>query len=1039
MKLLPRIVWVVAISVLGPAGLRAEGPIPDKAVAIDIPSQALGEALAELGKQTGLQVVLYSSVGKGATTERLTGRFTAEAALEMLLANTGLRYEYLDSGTVAVLGKDEPGAGVVARNERARVAEGEDSAVTPGKGDGQEEEQGQHPESTEEGHLGGLTLEEIVVTGTHIRGTEALVGSEVVIVSRDYIEKSGQSTLQDVLNTLPQAAPGPRDLAPSGGDPRIKSNFGHASGINLRGLGAGATLVLVDGRRQASSGLDGEFVDISNIPLSAVERVEIVPDGASAVYGSDAIAGVVNIILRKNFTGNESRVRFSTKAGDGNEWSATQLFGKGWGTGNITVGLDYLKRYTLWGEDRSFSANGDLRRFGGGNYNSNASNPGNILDNNTFEPAFAIPRGQSGEGLTPGQLISVLPDQSNANYQNFQAGSVLVSGDRSESVFLTLSQRLNERMEVNATARFNNRPLSWTLPPGSAYPTVTPRNPFYVDAFGDQSAYTIAYDLGNDLQLPEYGSTKTYDSSIGLTAKVANDWTLTSTLSYSRQMMRNVRGEPDFAILDEALGNYFDPDDPNAVDDPTTAFNPLVDGFFNPFGDGSHSNPAVVAALLHPITAESVWQTFDANASLEGSIFELHGGMARLAAGLEYKQDKGEAEKDVESPLGALPSTSQSSKAAFVELSVPLVGDANARPGLRQLRLSMAERYEDFGASGHSLNPKLGMTWKFLSSLTVRGSWGRSFKIPTMVDRDTTLHSLTVATGVIPDPQSPTGTSREISLGGVNPDLHEQKARSWTAGLDFRPSAIPSLGLSITYYDTEYTDKIGNASATADILSPENENAFQDVIERDPSPEEVAAWCAAAVRRANQCNDPAFPATVKVILDSRTRNIALQLNRGLDALLQKSFNLPRGVLDVDVSANYTFKNETQLAALSPSVNQLDTLFHPVRTRMRASASWEYGRLNVYGAVNRIPSYTDPFGGPNFDTPHTIDSWTTLDLGLAYRATREGSWLDNVGVTVNIVNALGEDPPFVNFLGGFDPLNADPYGRFVSMTISKGWQ
>ena len=176
--------------------------------------------------------------------------------------------------------------------------------------------------------------------------------------------------------------------------------------MQLRGLGLGTTLTLVNGQRQGASGFQGSFTDVSTIPLSAVERIEILPEGAAALYGSDAIGGVVNIILRKNFAGFETRVRASTAGGDGNERTVARLWGHAWSGGHVLLGFQFNDSAALACGARAYcAANGDFRRFGGSDLRGVGGNPGTILDPSTLAPIAAIPHGQDGTQLTAAQLI----------------------------------------------------------------------------------------------------------------------------------------------------------------------------------------------------------------------------------------------------------------------------------------------------------------------------------------------------------------------------------------------------------------------------------------------------------------------------------------------------------------------------------------------------------------------------------------------------------------------------------------------------------
>src|SRR5471032_3082941 len=191
-------------------------------------------------------------------------------------------------------------------------------------------------ESTQSAAEDSSPLQEVVVTGSHIRGAE-VAGSKLIIISREQIDASGYGRVEDVLATVTQNF----NRANAAVDEPGFFNLNHGAEVQLRGLGVGTTLTLVNGQRQAASGWQGSFTDVSSIPLSAIERIEILPEGSSALYGSDAIGGVVNIILRKDFEGVEARVRGSTTDSQATERTAALLVGHAGVRGNVVAGFQF--------------------------------------------------------------------------------------------------------------------------------------------------------------------------------------------------------------------------------------------------------------------------------------------------------------------------------------------------------------------------------------------------------------------------------------------------------------------------------------------------------------------------------------------------------------------------------------------------------------------------------------------------------------------------------------------------------------------------
>lgn len=373
----------MTIGILGMGLLLANaivaGELPESTAAgsLHIKAQPLGDALNELAQQSGLQLVFYSSIGEGLLSPDLQGNYDVRAALERLLANTPLTYDFINARTVAIREKS-PSSSLLQRSpsdisshntasstpsEALRLAEV--TAVETSRSSDKASETSREKNSSKDEQRSrqrDRSANEMVVTGTHIRGS-APIGSPIFVYTQEDFEKVGAATAQQFFATLPQNFGGGRTedswsgvpsngAADSGGGGGSDQTFG--SGINLRGLGSGATLVLVDGHRQAVSGY-ADYIDVSMIPLSAVERIEILPDGASAIYGSDAIGGVVNIIMLRDYQGAQTRL-FSgtTTQGGGTEYLGAQTFGIGWGSGNALLTYEYHHRDPISSRQRDF-------------------------------------------------------------------------------------------------------------------------------------------------------------------------------------------------------------------------------------------------------------------------------------------------------------------------------------------------------------------------------------------------------------------------------------------------------------------------------------------------------------------------------------------------------------------------------------------------------------------------------------------------------------------------------------------------------------
>jgi iron complex outermembrane receptor protein len=311
----------------------------------DIPAQRLSTALLEFSRQSDLLVVVDPALVNGKRAPAVQGRYGPAQALDLLLVRSGLVAHRREGGFILRPRDADQSA---SRSSTGSISHQEGGLASPSVGGAAAAGATDARSGTAERAAPGMQ-ETIVVTGTHIRGVDNPT-TPVIVLDRADIEASGFSTTNRLIESLPQNFA----LTSQSGVlvPGVTDSRAQGSAINLRGLGEGTTLVLLNGRRMAL-GFIGTAVDISALPLSAIERVEILTDGASAIYGSDAVGGVVNFILRKDFDGAETGLRTGHASGV-DETRVSQVLGRAWDTGNALVSLEYYKRDLLSATQRDF-------------------------------------------------------------------------------------------------------------------------------------------------------------------------------------------------------------------------------------------------------------------------------------------------------------------------------------------------------------------------------------------------------------------------------------------------------------------------------------------------------------------------------------------------------------------------------------------------------------------------------------------------------------------------------------------------------------
>jgi iron complex outermembrane recepter protein len=847
------------------------------------------------------------------------------------------------------------------------------------------------------------TLEEIVVTGTHIRGTEA-AGSKLIVIDREQIDTSGHGRIEDVLASVTQNFGRANAAVRSG---KEVDNYNRGAEVQLRGLGLGTTLTLVNGQRQGASGFQGSFTDISGIPVSAIERIEILPEGAEALYGGDAIGGVVNIILRKDFAGFETRARLGTASGDARERSIAQLWGHRWSSGHLLVGYQFDDSAALPCSARAYcAANADFTRFGGSDLRGVGSNPGTIVDRGTLAPIAAIPHGQDGTHLTAAQL---LPGAS--NHTNTVTGTDLLPSQRMHSAFLNASIKVAEHWELAFDGRYSSRHFESSFPQPADYFTVPEAN-----AFNHLGApVVIAYDFTQDVgPVVDSGPTETSFVSTNLKGILAGGWKINLSSAYSRSRMEFVETNIlNYDAIDAALSSA----------DPATAL--------NLFGDGSHSSAPALADLRRQNTVyrgPNVFTTTSGNVMADGPLMNAPAGIIRAAVGVEYRHEHSVGLNIAD----RAENRARQVFAGFLEFAVPVV-PAQKQSTAGRVDLSLAGRYETYSDVGATFNPKVGVSWQPVQMVKLRGTWGTSFRAPPFsLSNPDQIGDAAIQD--VSDPRSPTGQTRALLLFGPSPNQQPETARTWTLGMDLTPPAAPNLSLSLTYFDVDYRGKI-EVPATLAALFLTQEAELAPLITRNPTRAQIDAVCIKPPVPGGSCDQP-----IDAILDKRMRNISSLRTRGVDAAFDYSLDTISGKWSLGLNGTYTIALKQQITAPAPVVDFIDTVGSPLRLRLAAHLTWTMHGWRVQSTVNHAGGYRDPGSVPT----RPVGAWTTVDLNAGYRVGGGYGGFANTQFDVGVINAFNRRPPFVNQFDresgtlGYDSANASLLGRQVSLQIVKRW-
>ncbi len=853
-------------------------------------------------------------------------------------------------------------------------------------------------------------LQEVVVTGTLIRNV-APVGSTLIAMDQEQLQQTGATSIADALRTMPQVDNlGVSDASRSGTGGA--GNIVYGNSINLRGLSPFATLTLVDGHRVPTGGTTGSTVDPDAFPALMLQRVDVVADGASATYGSDAVAGVVNLILRRNVEG----VEVDGKYGFANGYEENReglMAGHNWGSGQFSIAFEENYHSDLNGQDRSFFESNQSAE-GGTNYDTQQCNPGTIVVGTT---TYAIPKG----GVTPATAASLVPGTANvcdlAKYQD------ILPRVRHSNVAFTLDQKLGDRISLFADGTYSKRTFLFLGAAPTGPLEVPSSNAFFVAPPGTApSVETVNYSFANDLgpYSDDLGTSINFQGTMGLKADLGHDWLLQLDGTAGRD--RDFVYDPPNSLVNGNLAGAL------ASGNPAKALN--VYGGANP---ASVIDPIFSGIFYGPgFAREQVMET-----QVDGSLFALPGGDVRLALGGQWRHDELEYGL-VSGPTGAQlkidEHLSRHSDSAFAEILIPLVGSGNALPGVQRLDLDVAGRYEHYSDFGSTSHPKIGVNWTPSEGWMVHASYGTSFRAPLLSELVGPLRGVFVQT--YSDPLAPSGTSVGYTLGGGNLALKPESATTFSAGIDFSPTDRSKI--SLTYYNINYKNQI--ASYLSDLTILQQTNELGGLVTRCPS-----AACTALVN-AYTTGPGALPilgpplANPSVFVNGLEENLGATKTQGLDLVGGYGVPLPLpGKWVVDLSANLTTQYDLQFTPGGAYFNVLNTIGYPLRLRMRGDIGWAYGPFTTKLFVNFVNGYDNTETTPT----QSVSSFVTEDLDVVFDAGHVLQWnlARDLTFTFHVTNIGNVTPPYVNIPigdggGGYDGTAASPLGRVISLGFGK---
>ena len=883
------------------------------------------------------------------------------------------------------------------------------------------------------------TLDRIQVTGSNIPRTDTETASPVQVISRQEIDRTGKATIAEYLQTLT-----------SDGAGSVPKSFGNGfagggAGVSLRGLGAGSTLVLLNGRRMAPFGLadDGQkvFTDLSTIPMEAVERVEVLKDGASAIYGSDAIAGVINIILRSDFQGVSIKGSYGTSGdSDGNQKKASIIIGGGdLGVDglNAFASLDVSKTDEIFVSDRGnrkWIGSGDLRPYGygitgsqfmggaitGGGTGGGSSFAGSLIDPVTGQ-ITSLPGCAQLSNITPsdpgggclwdaGQFRSLTPSEKYLNF--FSRGSYALSD--SMEIFTELSYSKKETTFHNTPSNVSG---TWGYPGGPVNATAGPGATMLGADHPDNDL-----DVAARLRYAAFdvGGRNTYNDSefsrflVGLKGSLG-DWDFETAYLHSETELVNTRtGFLRYSAVRTALT------DPNS---------PV--GYWR-IGDNAGLNTQALYDFISPTIHANASTSLDmVDVKGSRSLMDLPGGALGLAVGAEYRRQTAELTPQSFTDQGDIIGLGFSAYSGTEEVAV---GYAELlAPVTETLELSGALRVDSYKDGETPVTPKFGVKWTPADWIALRATYAEGFRAPNPAEAgDGGSAGFSSAADPVRCPggnPAPGNTADDCAantpiaiITTPNPDLQPEESKSYTLGFVLQPTATTSI--TVDAWEIKRTNEI-NAGSTAAAIAAGN-----------------------VVRNDNLLNGvPGTGSMLAVSVDYVNSNATTV--RGVDTDIRQTFNLgDYGKLNLDLQwtrTNLLEREETdgttfQYAGTHGNCDITNCIGTP-KDRINFGTTWDMNAWSVSGIVNYIGSMDNiAFEGDSCanafadgtDAPGgcEIPSFYSIDLSGRWKATDAFELFASVQ---NVTDRVAPLDPLTYGAVNYNPLHASgAIGRYFTV-------
>ena len=868
------------------------------------------------------------------------------------------------------------------------------------------------------------TLERVEVTGSLIRRVESEAALPVTVIKMDELAKVGVTNAEQAVQYISQNQSG------STSGTSVGSSVGGASYADLRGLGVARTLVLLNGHRMATNPYQNVGVDLATLPLISIERIEVLSDGASATYGSDAVSGVINFITRKEYQGFTigGDATIPWQSGGGEVYNAS--VGGGYGTlakdgWNVYGGVGYRKQEALKATDRDFASSAVIADKGvfkaspttfPANYTQGATVEGNPTLTNCRPPtSLFLPDvfGPNACGFDYVPFIDVVPLQE--QWSGVARGSLNLGKSATlHGEVIYAKNTLDVVLSPTPLTGLSMPPTNPYYPGGGitpVNPAALPPDPTQPVSIGWRT--TLAGGRASSFENVTDRYLVGVDGTVGT-------WDYQAAVFQSNSTVKNT-----------FTGGYLNN---TGIRNGMAGLNGAP--FLNPFGpQGPAGDAYVQSQLILGQIQEATQKLTGVTAQAASEIWKLPAGPMQLGLGAEYYKDKNEYTNNFDLIRQAASSGLAGAEDSFGDRSWWAVYAELVIPVIKNLDVTLALRYDDYSDFGSTTNPKIAFRWQPMPELLLRGSYNTGFRAPTLQDVFAP-NSLTFTGNRYNDPVlCPNGVA-DIAAGGIptrdcniqfqqqqggNKNLDPEESESWTVGFVVQPAAQFSFGMD--YWNYKITDSIGFLGENAIFGdTAKYSNLFVRCSQAKPS----------EVPLIDACGIPGGDPLAYIV--NTQLNLGNYKTSGLDVTAQWTPAATEyGRWSVGLRGTYVLKYEYQFESGGQYNNNLGTYFNAAavfRWQSIFNVGWQYGPwsgvlLNRYRAgyddANAAAGLVDPVYEHN-----KVGAWSVWDLTFTYTGFK------GFTLTGGVLNLLNTDPPFTNkgdgFQVGYDERYANPLGR-----------